>query len=52
MLLTHPNRQSPQHAHSERDIAYLEKQGWVREVLPKRDEPPKERKTLRLKGKP
>ncbi len=33
MQLTHPNRNSPQHAFSERDIAYLEKQGWVREQL-------------------
>lgn len=34
MQLTHPNRNSPQHAFSERDIAYLEKQGWVREKPP------------------
>lgn len=32
--LTHPQRQSRQYAYSERDIAYLEKQGWVREKLP------------------
>jgi hypothetical protein len=29
--LTHPQRQSRQYANSERDVAYLEKQGWVRE---------------------
>lgn len=34
MQLTHPNRNSPQHAFSERDVAYLEKQGWVREKPP------------------
>ena len=32
--LTHPQRQSRQHAYSDRDIAYLEKQGWVREKPP------------------
>ena len=31
--LTHPQRQSRQHAYSDRDIAYLEKNGWVREQL-------------------
>ena len=32
--LTHPQRQSRQVAYSERDIAWLEKQGWVREKPP------------------
>ena len=32
--LTHPQRQSRQYAYSDRDIAYLEKQGWVREKPP------------------
>lgn len=31
--LTHPQRQSRQYAYSDRDIAYLEKNGWVREQL-------------------
>ena len=30
MQLTHPNRNSPQYAYSDRDIAYLEMNGWVR----------------------
>lgn len=32
--LTHPQRQSRQYAYSDRDIAYLEKNGWVREKPP------------------
>ena len=32
--LVHPQRQSRQHAYSDRDVAYLEKQGWVREKPP------------------
>ena len=34
--LIHPQRQSRQYAYSERDIAYLEKNGWVREILDQR----------------
>lgn len=30
MKLCHPDRNSPQYAYSERDIAWLEKQGWKR----------------------
>lgn len=30
MQLRHPNKNSPQHAYSQRDIAWLEKQGWKR----------------------
>lgn len=32
--LVHPKRQSRQYVHSDRDVAYLEKQGWVREAPP------------------
>ena len=48
---TKPGRESPQYVYSERDIAYLELQGWTR-VEPPKPEPQKERKTLRLKDKP
>lgn len=43
--MTHKDRQSPQYAHSERDVAYLLARGWV-----KVDERPPEKKrpTLRL----
>ena len=32
MKFTHPSRQAPQYAYSDRDIAYLERNGWVREI--------------------
>lgn len=32
--MRHPQRESKQYVFSDRDIAYLEKQGWVREKPP------------------
>lgn len=49
--LTKPGRESPQYAHTERDIAYLEMQGWTRVPKPAPQDPVKERKTLKLKDK-
>lgn len=46
--MTKPGRESPQYVYSERDVKYLELQGWTKVPKP---EPPKERKTLRLKDK-
>lgn len=51
IALTKPGRESPQYAHTERDIAYLEMQGWTRVPKPAPQDPVKERKTLKLKDK-
>lgn len=52
MKLTHPDRPTPQFAFSERDVAYLESKGWVRESVP---EPVPEKRpilTLPKRGRP
>jgi len=38
MELRHPARNSPQYVHSDRDIAWLEKNGWKRVEPPKVEE--------------
>lgn len=32
MKMTHHNRPAPQYAYSDRDVAWLEKNGWAREA--------------------
>jgi hypothetical protein len=47
--LTHPNRNTPQYAYSERDVEYLERNGWVREPVVKEQRPTL---TLPKRGRP
>jgi len=51
MELRHPARNSPQYVHSERDIAWLEKNGWKR-VEPPKVEEVKEVPVLLKRGRP